>query len=336
MVENGGKQPGDSAVRRRGFTLVELLVVIAIIAVLIGMLLPAVQAARESGRRNACMNNLKQLSLGMLTRESAKKTFPPGRMNCDGNTAAPCSSDINNPPRSGGSGFVLILHQLEQAAFGDLFDAAVRAGGPWTLNNSSTAWQNPRIIAAIGERPSIFFCPSDTSESSIPGSTMGASYLPKVGTNSYAMVQGSLGPAPGTAGMDRNWKLYNTGMANYLLPRRAKEVTDGLSKTLILGETVENHTRNGRNTWANGVRYQDSMRTTGCPMNTTPNGRCITAFDAYPPDVNNADFGSKHPGGAAFAFVDGHVAFLSDSIGLATYQALSTVAGRETVDASGF
>jgi prepilin-type N-terminal cleavage/methylation domain-containing protein/prepilin-type processing-associated H-X9-DG protein len=322
--------------QRRGFTLVELLVVIAIIAVLIGLLLPAVQAARESGRRNACMNNLKQLSLGMLTRESAKKAFPPGRLNCDGHQQAPCSPSLTDPPRSGGSGFVLILHQLEQAALGDLFDTAVRAGGPWTLNNSSTAWQNPRIIAAIGERPSIFFCPSDTSEPSIPGSTMGASYLPKVGTNSYAMCQGSLGPAAGSAGTNQAWKQYNTGMANYLLARRVKDITDGLSKTLILGETVENHTQNGRNTWANGVRFLDSMRTTGCPMNTTPNGFCASAFDVYPPARNNADFGSKHPGGAVFAFVDGHVAFLSDNISLPTYRALSTVAGGEAVDATGF
>jgi prepilin-type processing-associated H-X9-DG protein len=115
-----------------------------------------------------------------------------------------------------------------------------------------------------------------------------------------------------------------------------KDITDGLSKTLILGETVENHTQSGRNTWANGVRYQDSMRTTGCPMNTTPRGSCATAFDAYPPVVNNADFGSKHPGGAVFAFVDGHVAFLSDNVSLQTYRALSTVAGGEAVDATGF
>jgi prepilin-type N-terminal cleavage/methylation domain-containing protein/prepilin-type processing-associated H-X9-DG protein len=322
--------------RRRGFTLVELLVVIAIIATLIGLLLPAVQTARESARRSSCMNNLKQLSLGMLTRENSQKAFPPGRMNCDGNTGAPCSSSLTNPPRSGGSGFLLILHQIEQPALGDLFGAAIKLGGPWTLSNSSTAWQNPPIIAAIGERPPSFVCPSDTSEPSIVGSTMGAAYLPKVGTNSYAMCQGSLGPAPGTAGMNATWKSYNTGMANYLLTRKIKDIKDGLSKTFIIGETVENHTVNGRNTWANGVRYQDSMRTTGCPLNTTPKGTCAVAFDAYPPSINNADFGSKHPGGAVFAFVDGHIAFVSDNISFATYQALSTVVGGETVDASAY
>ena len=334
--------------RRHGFTLVELLVVIAIIATLIGLLLPAVQTTRESARRSSCMNNLKQLSLGMLTRENAKKAFPPGRMNCDASVNAPCSGNTTNPPRSGGSGFLLILHQIEQPALGDLFGAAIKLGGPWTLDNSSTAWQNPQIIAAIGERPPSFVCPSDTSEPSIPGSTMGAAYLPKVGTNSYAMCQGSLGPAAGQAGMNSNWKSANNGMANYLLTRKIKDISDGLSKTFILGETLDGHADETRNTWANGVRFQDSMRTTGCPLNSSPNSSdqnapadCGLAFDYYTRSNGtkirvNADFGSKHPGGAVFAFVDGHIAFVTDNISFQAYQALSTVAGGETTDASAY
>jgi len=271
-------------------------VVIAIIGVLIGLLLPAVQAARESGRRNACMNNLKQLSLAMLARENSKKSFPPGRMNCDGNTQAPCSSSITDPPRSGGSGFLLILHQLEQAALGDLFAKAIIDGGPWTLNNSSSAWQNPRIIAAIGERPSIFFCASDMSEPSIPGSTMGAGYLPKVGTNSYAMCQGSLGPAPGTAGMNGNWKSYNTGRAT------------------------------------NDNPYGFGERTTGWCSSGPTSGPIPTALMR----VNGSNewgwliYGS-HVGGASVAFADGAVRFVGEGTSVQILGQLATRSGGESV-----
>jgi len=324
------------AARVRGFTLVELLVVIAIIATLIGLLLPAVQTARESGRRSACMNNLKQWSLAMLARENAKRSFPPGRLNCDGMVQSPCSANTTSPPRSGGSGFLLVLHQVEQAQLGDLFAKAIELGGPWTLSNASSAWKTPQLVTAIGERPSIFVCPSDASQPSIPGSAIGDSSIPAAGTNCYALSQGSLGPAPGAAGTNQSWKQYNNGMANYLLPRKVKDIQDGLSKTIFIGETVENHTDNGRNTWSTGVRFLDSMRTTGCPLNTYPKSTCALAFDYYAPVVNNADFGSRHPGGAVFAFVGGNVTFVSDNINLQAYQALSTVAGGETIDVSAF
>jgi prepilin-type N-terminal cleavage/methylation domain-containing protein len=326
----------SGAVRHRGFTLVELLVVIAIIATLIGLLLPAVQTARESGRRSACMNNLKQWSLAMLARENAKRTFPPGRLNCDGMVQSPCSANTTNPPRSGGSGFLLVLHQVEQAQLGDLFARAIELGGPWTLSNASSAWRTPQVVTALGQRPPVFACPSDTSDPTIPGSAAGDSSLPLVGTSSYALSQGSLGPAPGNAGTNQSWKQYNNGMANYLLPRKMKDIKDGTSKTIFIGETVENHTANGRNTWSQGVRFVDSMRTTGCPLNTFPKSTCAIAFDFYTPVVNNADFGSKHPGGAVFAFVGGNVTFVSDNINLQAYQALSTVAGGETIDVSAF
>ncbi len=77
--------------RQGGFTLVELLVVIAIIGILVGLLLPAVNAARESGRRSACNNNLKQLVTAMIHYESVNRSFPPGRLGCDAFTQAPCT-----------------------------------------------------------------------------------------------------------------------------------------------------------------------------------------------------------------------------------------------------
>jgi prepilin-type N-terminal cleavage/methylation domain-containing protein len=103
---------------RSAFTLIELLVVITIIGILISLLLPAVQAAREAGRRLQCSNNLKQLALGSLTYEEAFKVLPPAGI------VAPATSRISWEPRSGAmfSWIVLILPQLEQTALHGQFD----------------------------------------------------------------------------------------------------------------------------------------------------------------------------------------------------------------------
>ena len=94
---------------RRGFTLVELLVVIAIIGILVALLLPAIQAAREAARKNSCRSNIKQIQLGMLNYVESFKELPPGRMGCDGATTAFQCTGVTANKQQGGSGFVAIL-----------------------------------------------------------------------------------------------------------------------------------------------------------------------------------------------------------------------------------
>jgi len=339
----GGSRRRSAKVRAwpAGFTLVELLVVIAIIALLIALLLPAVQSARETARRSQCGNNLRQLGLAMIAHESLNGTFPPGRIGCDGmsgdgDTAPaggnPCPrwgtpSYPAGPARPGGSGFVLALPFMEQQALYDVFSSVDDRGGIWEA--STNQWRTPDVIEALAIRPPTMACPSDDSQPAVPRGSL------TVATASYAMSAGSLGPYPGAVGLGWQVKTANTGMFNYIRSRAAAHVRDGLANTFLLGETTRNDDPAfGRNFWSEGSRYL-SLRMTGCPPNSTP-GRCPTAMDHYSTAILNGDFSSKHPTGVTFAFADGHTQFISDMIPMEIYQALSTVAQRETVDVSGY
>ena len=113
--------------RVHGFTLIELLVVIAIIGTLVGLLLPAVQSAREAGRRTQCANNLKQITLAMVSYESANRSFPPGRMGCDKYASTPCKN-FQGYQTAGTSAFLAILPQLDDAPLYSQFAAFGRRG----------------------------------------------------------------------------------------------------------------------------------------------------------------------------------------------------------------
>jgi prepilin-type N-terminal cleavage/methylation domain-containing protein/prepilin-type processing-associated H-X9-DG protein len=324
----------------RAFTLVELLVVIAIIALLMALLLPAVQGVRETARRTQCGNNLRQLALGMIAYESLDGAFPAGRLGCDGmrgngDTAGPdgnpCPSDISaypgGPARPGASGFVMTLPHVEQQPLYDIFASVDDRGGIWETYSSQ--WRTPEVNAALAVRPPLLGCPDDDSAVTVPYGSI------QLATGSYAMSAGTLGPDPGGAGIRYQVKTNNTGMFNYIRRRAAAHVRDGLANTFLLGETSHNDDGfTGRNYWTQGGRYV-SLRTTGCPPNTTPR-RCVTAMDYYANTAINGDFSSKHGEGLSFAFADGHTRYISDMIAMEIYQALSTVAGRESVDDSAY
>ena len=257
-----------------GFTLVELLVVITIIGILIALLLPAVQAAREAARRAQCANNLKQIGLALLNYEQGRRTFPPGRLGCDGSTAGVCAGQ-SVAGRSGASAFVLILPQLELQALQDLF--GLDRGSVWNVHpGQDTSWYgDANKQQAVKTRPAVFVCPSDTSKPLADRSTYNLPF--DVATGSYALVAGSNGPSCGVD--DYLVKLANNGMFVYANCRSAASVRDGLSQTMFVGEVIQSDTALGSNVWSFFFRHTDTYRTTENPLNT-PIGQGTILQDA--------------------------------------------------------
>lgn len=298
-----------SRIRFGGFTLVELLVVIAIIGILVALLLPAVQAAREAARRTQCNNNLKQIGLGMQNYHDVYLTFPPGRMGCDGSGPGTCTGGPNEI-RVGTSGFVSMLPFIEQQS---LFDSFTFNNSLWPAAESTAgAWLNnyPGNKAGIQQRPKAFVCPSDTSQPFVADNPITGV---NAATSSYALSAGDQG-----GGIGQNVKYDNTGIFLYRNVVRMAEVTDGTNSTFLAGETIDAHvSATGLNFWSVGARLTHSLRNTANPLNQKPGtGANYTGA--------NGAFGSKHPGGAVFAYVDGHVSFISNTVDFTMYRRLST------------
>ena len=315
-------QRGISFRTVRAFSLVELLVVIAIIGVLVALLLPAIQAARESSRRATCTNHQKQVGLAILGYEGSQRSYPAGRIGCDdtGDSVpiAACPPGIASEKKTGASGFVEILPQLEQQPLYDRIN--VIEGGLWNRNVDDLGWYRDRDkCMGIKERLDILVCPSEISD---PISEV---YSPvSAATSSYAFVQGSLGPdfsaSPNFS--ISTAKFENNGLFLYVIRRHSRQVTDGLSNTMMLGEAILTDTWESSNTWSYALVNADCLRSTANPLNTRP-GAGITV------ERQNGAFASQHPGGANFCFADGHVSFLADGIDFSAYQAASTIDGEE-------
>jgi prepilin-type N-terminal cleavage/methylation domain-containing protein/prepilin-type processing-associated H-X9-DG protein len=309
--------PYRRAARSGGFTLIELLVVIAIIAVLIALLLPAVQAAREAARRAQCVNNLKQLALACHNYEDAHQSFPSGTY-----YMYPL---VCNRWKQGPSFYLSLLPFFEAGTSANAYNYSVH---PYQADNSTVQGSG---FAAL-------WCPSDAEVSQPviadnPRNYLGScSGMPSAVVNPpwklyHTTYAGSAGVIPaypiGPVGVDPNYGTLMgqaTGVIHFGSTTKLAQITDGTSNTFLLAE------RNFRLIqpaaaksvwflWFSGA-YSDTMFTTLFPLNPTRliNGE-LQDFDV--PGGGNATeeaAGSNHPGGANFAFCDGSVRFIKDSV----------------------
>ncbi|MEX1039243.1 MAG: DUF1559 domain-containing protein [Pirellulaceae bacterium] len=322
--------------RKSGFTLVELLVVIAIIGVLVALLLPAVQQAREAARRMQCSNNLKQIGLALHNYHDTFNTFPPGGL---WNLDTPWMLTDGGSNMEKGTIMVFLLPFIEQGAIYDSIDFSS------TTQNTRDQFVDPpantipvRSVVVNG-----YLCPSDTHDGGlIPGtdrafSNYGASHGPSSisggGNSACPCAQGNAWNAfrPSVVyGAGGNYDEANAAgpfsRRGNKFTSRMVDATDGLSNTIYFGEIrvdCSNHANHG---WADSNGGQGlfntlvPINTDSCnPPDTAPGGD--TCFS--PCNYNNEfGFRSRHPGGAQFLFGDGSVTFLPETIDHAVYQLL--------------
>lgn len=307
-------RPGrDGLVRawNKGFTLVELLVVIAIIGVLLALLLPAVQMAREAARKVHCRNNLKQLGLAVHAYHDVCRVLPI--------SIGPWWQGPRPSPQRNGKGWIVsILPQLEQQP---LYDRFV----PFFAGDFFTGYG----IRSVGCRDllkhqlSVLQCPSDPDVRENSREQMELTGI-EVALTSYkgvlgdSKLEGSIHP-----GSEPDCHAHGgcNGLffrVSYQEPQRLAHVRDGTSNTFLIGEDVPSHNYRSAAYYANG-----DYAACHAPLNYFPD----------PPTPNDwfnvVSFRSRHPGGAHFCMADGSVQFVAETIDHDTYRALSTKAGGE-------
>ncbi len=328
--------------KRSGFTLVELLVVIAIIGILIALLLPAVQAAREAARRSQCTNNLKQLGIALHNYHDTFKQFPPARLDCGwAGTGGSYEQDTPTKLNKNHNGIVLLLPFMEQQALYDLFDFAQAAchytrntGRP--LAGDAVASGNATVV---GNTITALLCPSDSADVRASTST---AYSP-VGGSTYRGIKTNYDFSAENGGYYRfNYWGRRSLNTRYLFGENSdssfSSLLDGSSNTVAMAETLRTVANGHCPTWG----YRGWVMT-GIDLDYGINVTDIPTTYTWVSDKVDHSYrlrtwgtgGSLHPGGMNVCLGDGSVRFLSETTPTTTLDAISTIAGSETVEMPG-
>lgn len=294
--------------QKSAFTLVELLVVIAIIGVLVALLLPAVQAAREAARRNTCVNNLKQIGLAVQMHHDARGRFPAGRLNQE---------------VEGASWAFRLLPYMEQKAVYDSFDDSA----PVYDDSNATAMRTP---------VETFVCPSRRQPSAdrdfdnndqavvVSAAASGGDYAANAGLHfRYG--------TPGGPYADRDPGLVAGPIHSYS-SLKGRQISDGWSQTLAVGER---HVPSEFDEDVPSEREHQAAGDTAFFAADRPETIFAGTEDGLadgPRDTSDQKFGSEHSQLVQFVFLDGHVKALNSSIEDKTLQQLSTIADGQVID----
>jgi prepilin-type N-terminal cleavage/methylation domain-containing protein/prepilin-type processing-associated H-X9-DG protein len=325
------------------FTLVELLVVIAIIGILVALLLPAVQAAREAARRIQCTNNMKQCGLALHNHENSLRAYPAGALGW---------------PPPGTVPFNYLYHTAQAQLLPYLEQAEIHNSIDFTLR-----WMNPANATPVAKAAvPAYICPSDNSQGRVfqtngPFGPGGATVVFEHSRSNFVVCFGTtqMCPVPGGIEQPLPHEDISTDGAFYLeIGRSVNEFEDGLSHTAVGSELLAGqdlpknaggpHHYDNRGVWYNffdgGFNYEHRFT----PNSSNPDlvSHPATCTLAGIPDDMPCSGGaalediytsarSKHPGGVNVLFGDGHVAFFQDGVNFLVWQAIATVAGGESV-----
>jgi len=335
-----------SKTTRRAFTLVELLVVIAIIGVLVALLLPAIQAAREAARRNSCLNNLKQIGLAMHNHEAARGELPRGSL-----------IPLDQPGRPRLPGSPARLAPFEDITWAYLLTPYIEQGNVNNLFNLDVSANSPVNQEARKVKIELYECPTDGAQQNEFNDIFWArwryNYAVNWGNTSTSQQASRTDKAlPGETGVNL-LPPAQYGEAPFTFGKgvRFSQVTDGTSNTLMVAEKItgkDSSTKyegpfgdctiarggQGFQTWTGPNSSRKDISDALCPSNEP----AIPCHDAHDPPLGNTHYPNdqheaartKHPGGVNAALCDGSTKFYSDDVDILVWRALGTSQGAES------